>query len=147
MIRMIARGRFPPLPDSANRRSMVDVRDVVEAMLLCAKTPVAAGQIYIVTDDQMYSTRQIYEWICQALSRSVPRWTVPWTLWRLFARTGDVAGRLLGRRVLFDSQSLSRLTGSAWYSSERIMRELNYRPRHQLKSSLLEMIRDAGIQR
>ena len=29
MIQAIARGRFPPLPETGNRRSMVDVRDVV----------------------------------------------------------------------------------------------------------------------
>ena len=31
MIQAIARGRFPPLPETGSRRSMVDVRDVVQA--------------------------------------------------------------------------------------------------------------------
>ena len=54
MIQAIARRRFPPLPETANRRSMVDVRDVVQAALLAVTSPIAAGKVYIVTDGQAY---------------------------------------------------------------------------------------------
>lgn len=140
MIRAIARGYFPPLPESGNRRSMVDVRDVTQAALLAAGSPAAAGKIYIVTDGQAYSTRVIYEWICAALSRPVPRCTIPLPMLRGIARVGDVIARLIGRRFMFDSDALNKLIGSAWYSSEKISRELNYRPAHTLKDSLPEMV-------
>jgi nucleoside-diphosphate-sugar epimerase len=140
MIRAVALGRFPQFPDTGNKRSMVDVRDVVQAALLAATNPVAAGKVYIITDGQTYSTRQIYEWICVALQRSVPRREIPLTLLRLAARIGDMIGRLSGRRFVLDTEALGKLLGSAWYSSEKICRELNYRPTHTLKSSLPEMV-------
>jgi len=140
MIQAVARGRFPPLPETGNKRSMVDVRDVVQAALLAATNPVAADKIYIVTDGQVYSTRQIYEWTCDALQRLVPRWVMPFSLLRMVARVGTAIQSVTGRRFLLDTDALDKLTGSAWYSSEKISRELNYRPAYTLKDSLPEMV-------
>lgn len=140
MIHAIARGRFPPLPDTGNRRSMVDVRDVVQAALLAATNPVAVGKIYVVTDDQAYSTRQIYEWICAALQCPMPRRVIPLSVLRLVAHIGDMVGRVSGRRFVLDTDTLDKLIGSAWYRSEKITRELNYQPVYTLKSSLPEMV-------
>lgn len=140
MIQAIQRGRFPPLPETGNKRSLVDVRDVVQAALLAVTNPVAAGKIYIVTDGQAYSTRQIYEWISEAAEVSVPRWIIPLSVLRVAAYVGDNIGRITGRRFIFDTPAFEKLTGSAWYSSEKISRELNYRPIHTLKNSLPAMV-------
>jgi nucleoside-diphosphate-sugar epimerase len=140
MIQAIARGLFPPLPEMGNKRSMVDVRDVVATALLAANNPAAAGKIYIVTDGQTYSTRQMYEWICAEVGRPVPRWTIPLTLIRFAAYAGDMIGRIRGRRLFFDTGALDKLTSSAWYSSDKISRELNYRPAHTLMSSIPEIV-------
>jgi len=140
MIQAIARGLFPPLPEIGNKRSMVDVRDVVEAALLAADNPAATGKIYVVTDGQTYSTRQMYEWICAEVGRPVPRWTMPLSLIRFAACAGDMIGRIRRRRFLFDTEALDKLTSSAWYSSDKISRELNYRPAHTLMSSMHEIV-------
>jgi nucleoside-diphosphate-sugar epimerase len=140
MIQAVACGRFPPLPDTRNKRSMVDVRDVVQATMLAATNPVATGKIYVVTDGKAYTTRQIYEWICAALGRPVPRWVIPLVLLRFAAHIGDTIGRLSGRRFVLDTDALDKLLGSAWYSSEKISRELGYKPAYTLKDSLPEMV-------
>jgi nucleoside-diphosphate-sugar epimerase len=140
MIAAIDKGRFPPLPELGNRRSVVHVANVVEAAFLAAGAPVANGQCYIVTDGLPYSTRELYEWICLALGRPIPRWHVPvWAL-RLLGYAGDAVGRLRGRRFLFDSDALDKLIGSAWYSSEKIARELGYRPSVTFEQALPELI-------
>jgi nucleoside-diphosphate-sugar epimerase len=140
MIQAVARGRFPPLPETNNRRSMVDVRDVVQAALLAAANPAAVGQRYIVTDGQVYSTRQMYEWICTALNRPLPTWTIPLFAMRFGARLGDVIGRVGGKRFPLDTDALDKLTGSACYSSEKISRELHYRPAYTLDRVLPEIV-------
>jgi UDP-glucose 4-epimerase len=144
MIRAVARGYFPPLPETGNRRSMVDVRDVVQAALLAAGSPSASGKIYIVTDGQAYSTRQIYDWIRAALSLPTRQRAIPMSMLRIIAHIGDVVAGVIGRRFVFDSDALVKLTGSAWYSSEKISRELNYRPAHTLKDSLPEMVAESA---
>ena len=140
MVAAIDRGWFPPLPEAGNKRSMVHVDDVVQAALLAAGKPAAAGKTYIVTDGQAYSTRQIYEWICVALARPIPRWTVPLAWLHAAASVGDAIGKFTGRRFFLDTRSLDKLIGSAWYSSEKISRELGYRPVYTLKDALPGMV-------
>ena len=140
LIAAIDQGVFPPLPELGNRRSMVHVIDVVQAAVLVAGAPTANGRCYIVTDGRPYSTRELYELVCRALGRPVHGWHVPlWTL-KALARTGDVIGRIRGKRFLFDSDALDKLVGSAWYSSEKISRELGYCPTVTLEDAMPEMI-------
>ncbi|OAI02374.1 NAD-dependent dehydratase [Methylomonas methanica] len=141
MIKAVRRGIFPPLAESGNQRSMVHVEDVIASALLAAEKPEAAGQIYIVTDQQSYSTRQIYDAIRAALGKSPVAWSVPMPLLASLASLGDGFGRLTGRRFPIDSDSLEKLTGSAWYSSAKIGRELGFQPRHTLWKALPDIIR------
>lgn len=140
MIEAVDRNRFPPLPEAGNRRSMVHVDDVIQAVLLAADSERASGQIYIVTDGRTYSTRQMYVWICQALGRPVPRWTVPVGLLRGAAVAGDVIGAVLKRPFALNSSVLDKLLGSAWYSSRKITGELGFHATRDLKDALPEMI-------
>ena len=73
----IERGWFPPLPEVNNRRSMIHVDDLVQALILVAEDDRANGEIYIATDGHPYSSRQIYETICTMLGKAVPQWSVP----------------------------------------------------------------------
>lgn len=139
MIRAIAAGRFPPLPEVGNRRSMVHVDDIVQAAILAAERPEAAGQVYIVTDGVPYSTRHIYEWICEALGKPVPGWTIPMPVLNLLAKAGDGIGSLRGRRFMFDTDALEKLVGSACFSSGKIERGLGFKAKRHLRESLPEI--------
>ena len=147
MIEAVAKGRFPPLPEVGNKRSMVHVEDVVQAALLAAEKPAAVGQTYIVTDGQACSTRQMYEWICEALGKPVPSWTIPGGVMRVLAKVGDSIAAVRGRRFLFDSDALDKLVSSACYSSEKIQRELGFRSACDLRSALPEIVNCLGIER
>lgn len=141
MINAMRRGVFPPLPETQNRRSMVHVNDVVTAALLAAEKSEAAGQIYIVSDGQQYSTRQLYDWIRAAIGKPAISWAIPYCLFALLANIGDLIGAMIGRRFPFDTTALGKLTGSAWYSSAKIERELGFRPQYNLKQSLPAIVR------
>jgi len=141
MIKAIRRGLFPPLPDTGNRRSMVHVDDLVRAALLAAESAQTAGKVYIVTDGQAYSTRQLYDEIRAALGKAPIAWALPYGLLQGLARLGDGIGRLFQRRFPFDSAALDKLTGSAWYSSARIEADLGFRPTINLPASLPDMVR------
>jgi len=141
MITAIRNGRFPPLPETNNRRSMVHVDDVVRAALLASEKKEAIGQIYLVTDGTPYSTRQIYEWICEVLGKPLPGWYIPLWFLRLMGKVGDAIGVIRGRRFMFDSDALEKLTGSACYSSKKIETELGFRAEHNLREDLPAMVR------
>ncbi len=140
MIEAVANRRFLPLPELGNMRSMVHVDDVIQAALLAAERPEAVGKTYIISDGQMYSTRKIYEWICEALGRTVPAWAIPVSVLRMLAKAGDGIGLLRGRRFMFDTASLDKLAGSAMYSCEKITQELGFIPKRDLRSTLPEVV-------
>lgn len=140
MIAAIDHDRFPPLLNLSNKRSMIHVDDVIQALLLVAENPVANKNVYLVTDDEVYSTSDIYISICKALRKSVPAWSMPIWLLQTGALIGDILGRILGRRFSLNSSSLHKLLDSACYKSDKIKRELGYLPRYTLSTALPEMI-------
>ncbi len=140
MIKAVAKGCFPPLPEVGNNRSMVHVDDVVQAALLAAEKPEAIGQTYIITDGQSYSTRKMFEWICEVLDKPVPSWTMPICALKTLSRVGDVIGRVRMRRFMFDSDALDKLVGSACYSSNKIEQELGFSPQRDLRSALPKIV-------
>lgn len=142
MIAAIDQGRFPPLLHLHNKRSMVHVDDVVQALLLIADQPIPSGNVYVVTDGQIYSTSDIYVAICCALGKTPPTWSMPIWVLRTGAILGDLVGKILGRNIGLNSFSLEKLLGSACYKSDKIQRELNFKPRHNLYDALPEMIAD-----
>ena len=140
MIEAVAKGLFPPIPEFGNQRSMVHVEDAVQAAILAAERPEAIGQIFLVTDGKPYSTRELYEWICQALGKPVPAWKIPEIILHGLAKIGDAIGALRGRRFMFDSDTLEKLIGSSWYSSQKIEKKLGFRAQHNLREFLQDFI-------
>lgn len=141
MLQAIDSGRFPPLPETGNRRSMVSVDDLVDAARLAADSPHADGQVYIVSDDVGYSTRQLSDWMRTALGRKVPAWSIPVFMLRAGALLGDGVEALSGRPLPLNSAVLQRLLGSACYRSGKLQRELGWRPRVHFRDCLAGMVR------
>jgi len=135
----VSRGRFPPLPETHNRRSLIDVRDLVSALLLLEREPLADGRTFIATDGEPYSTRRIYEAMCSGTRRGSPSWSIPLGVLQGGARVGDVLKRLARRPMPLDSERLGKLLGSAHYSNAALV-ELGFQPKHRLESSLPEMV-------
>jgi nucleoside-diphosphate-sugar epimerase len=139
MIQAIAAGRFPPLPETGNCRSLIDVRDVARALVLAAESPAARGRTYSVTDGRGYTTRQMQDLIRDALGLGPLRWSVPRGVFGFMAWQGDLLHRL-GLPFPFDSTACDKLLGSAVYTSDAIGAELDFCPRYSLDQSLSEMI-------
>lgn len=140
MLKAIDRGFFPPISNPGNRRSMVHVANVIEAALLAATHPSAAGRCYIVTDARPYSTREIYDLLRKGLGKRPAGWSIPSSIIRRLGYMGDLIGNIRGKRFVFDSAASARLLDSAWFSSERISRELGYRPILDFEDALVEMV-------
>ena len=140
MIQAIDSGRFPPLPEFGNRRSMVGVNDVVKAALLAMEQTAANGQVYIVSDGIDYSTRALYEAICTAMGRPVPRWAVPYKLLQAAAWLGDRVEKITGKPMPMNTQKLSSLADSACYCADKISKELGWQPEETFYTALPEII-------
>jgi UDP-glucose 4-epimerase len=109
MRRGIESGWFPPLPETDNRRSMIHVDDLVQAMLFVAVHERANGEIFIATDGLAHSSREIYEAICHAVGKKVPKWSVPKYMFNTLS--------LLSPRIRYKAE---KLLGDEYYSSKKL---------------------------
>ncbi|MEX0326037.1 MAG: NAD-dependent epimerase/dehydratase family protein [Puniceicoccaceae bacterium] len=130
MVQAVHKGRFPPLPENGNRRSMIHVDDLVEFAIRASMYPIAAGKTYILAGNDPLSTRALYDLIRESLGLPRQDWSIPLFLLQAAALAGSLLGTVLNRRLPLDRETLGKLTGSAWYTSSLAQSELRYEPRH-----------------
>ena len=121
MLSAIGKGWFPPLPETGNRRSMIHVDDLVQAILLVSEDKHTNGEIFIATDGTPYSSREIYNAMCGVAGRSIPKWSVPKILF-------DIAS-LLNPHIKY---KLNKLLGDECYSSAKL-EALGFKAKKSLK--------------
>jgi len=121
MLSGIGKGWFPPLPETGNRRSMIHVDDLVRAILLVAEDKRANGGIFIATDGTPHSSRDIYNAMCSALDKSIPKWSIPKILFDMVS--------LVSPRIKY---KLNKLLGDECYSSAKL-EALGFKAKKTLK--------------
>lgn len=124
LMELVRMGLPLPLGAVANRRSMIYVENLVDALIVCATHPAAAGQTYLVSDGEDVSTPQLVREIADAMNKSVRVFALPLVVLR-------VAARLLGAPGAVD-----RLTQSLQIDSGKIRNTLGWQPPHTLRQGL-----------
>lgn len=124
LLATVRRGVPLPLASVDNARSLVYVGNLVDALLLCAVHPAAAGQTYLVSDGEDLSTPALLRAVAMAGSVRASLWPFPPSL--LLA-----AGSLLGRR-----QDLVRLLESLQVDNGKIRSELGWVPPFSVAEAL-----------
>ena len=129
LMNVIARGWPLPLGSIDNRRSLVYVGNLADAIILSLEHPAAAGKTYLLADDEGISTPDLIRSTARALGK--PPRLLPFAPALL-----KLAGMVTGQ-----SGAVSRLVGSLQVDSSRIRRELEWRPRCDLACGLRETAR------
>jgi nucleoside-diphosphate-sugar epimerase len=124
MLSVLNKGLLLPLASVHNRRNLVYVGNLVDALLICSTHPTAAGQTYLVSDAEDISTSELLYELGKAMGRSARLVSCPVALLNL-------AGRLTGK-----SAQIERLLGSLQIDSGKIRRELNWTPPYTLQQGL-----------
>ncbi len=118
---------FPlPLSSVKNRRSIIYIGNIVDALITCVQHPGAAGSTYLVNDNGDVSTPQLIRDIARMMNRPARLWPVPPTLLRL-------AGRITGK-----SSEVDRLVRSLQIDSTKIRNELGWSPPYSTMQGLTE---------
>jgi UDP-glucose 4-epimerase len=121
MLAGIKKSWFPPLPEIGNRRSMIHVDDLVQAILLVSVDKRTNGEIFIATDGAPHSSREIYNAMCGVVGKSIPKWSVPKILF-------DIAS-LVSPRIKY---KINKLLGDECYSSAKL-EALGFKAKKSLK--------------
>jgi nucleoside-diphosphate-sugar epimerase len=124
MMKVIQCGTPLPLASVRNRRSLIYLGNLVDALATCASHPGAAGQTFLVSDGEDLSTPELVRLTASALGSPARLFPFSTSLMQL---TGKLAGK---------SAQMSRLTGSLAVDSSRIRNELGWRPPYTVKEGL-----------
>lgn len=115
----IRKGRFPPISENMNRRSMVHVDDLVSACELAALSEKANREVYVIAGEAALSTRQLYDALRREMKMRPIRWGVPGVILLGVAKLGDLMETMTGKRMPLSSDIAWKLLGSAWYSNQK----------------------------
>lgn len=140
LLRWTQAGLMPPLPETGNRRSLIHVQDVAQAIGQALRLPGIAGQVYVLAEPRAYSAGELGALLRQATGLPPARWHLPRWVWYLAARTGDGL-RAVGLPTPLDHALYQRLFDSACYRSDKALRELQFQPRYNLAAGLHAMVR------
>jgi len=126
LMRLVDTGVPLPLASVANRRSLLFVGNLADALATCTGHPRAAGQTFSVSDGEDVSTPELVRRIAHALDRPARLFPFPVALLRL-------AGVLAGQK-----QAIDRLTGDLAIDSTSIRTTLDWRPPFSMELGLAE---------
>jgi nucleoside-diphosphate-sugar epimerase len=124
LLRAVDQGWPLPFASVANRRSLIYVGNLVDAIGVAASHPRAVGKTYLVSDGAGVSTPELIRCAARALGRQPRLLPVPVGLMR-------AAARLVGR-----GQQVDRLLGSLEVDSSAIRDELGWSPRYSIQDGL-----------
>jgi nucleoside-diphosphate-sugar epimerase len=129
LMRYVASGVPLPLGSIRNRRSLIYVGNLADAILACMERPQAAGRTYLVSDGEDMSTPELVGALAQAL-RLKPR--VLSCPVRLLQAVANHTGK---------SAEIARLTHSLAIDTTRIRHELGWTPPYSAAYGLRETAR------
>lgn len=124
MLNVLGRGIPLPLASVENRRSLVYLGNLVDALIACATHPAAAGQTYLVSDGEDVSTPDLLRLLAEAAGKQARLFPCPPRLLKALAR---VTGK---------SAQADRLLGSLRVESGKIRADLNWTPPYSLRQGL-----------
>ncbi|PKO91370.1 MAG: NAD-dependent dehydratase [Betaproteobacteria bacterium HGW-Betaproteobacteria-1] len=124
LLKLVSKALPLPLGSIHNRRSMIYVGNLADALITCVTHPAAAGQTYLVSDGEAVSTPQLVKEIAVAMQRPDRVFCLPLSIMRFVAR-------MTGR-----SSTVDRLTQSLEIDSSKIREELGWRPPYSMQQGL-----------
>ena len=128
MMKVLELGIPLPLSSVTNRRSLLHVGNLTDALILCATHPKAANRTYLLSDGDDVSTPELLRQLGRAMNRPARLFPCPEFLLKM---VGIITGR---------SAQVSRLLGSLQVDSSRIRNELGWIPPCTLQQGLLHSV-------
>jgi nucleoside-diphosphate-sugar epimerase len=139
LLKTVDRGLPIPLGAIRNRRSLVYVGNLVDAIASSLRHPAAANRTFLISDGADVSTPQLIRCVAAALGRPARLVNVP--VWML-----GLAASVLGRRVDFD-----RLAGNFAVDVSAFCHALGWTPPHTFEQGIRATaewyLRESGRQR
>ncbi|MDP4028645.1 MAG: SDR family oxidoreductase [Gallionella sp.] len=124
LLAAVGKGIPLPLASVRNKRSLIYLGNLVDALILCASHPAAAGKTYLVRDGEDISIPDLVRQLASGLGRHARLFPLSVELMR---GLGSLFGKL---------ESVERMVGSLRVNDDLIRKELGWKPRFTLQQGL-----------
>jgi len=142
LLQSLAKGRFIPIGDGSNRRTLVYDKDVASAVILVLKHPNAAGRIFNVSDGEFHTLKDIILAICQAIGRRPPRLSLPVTPVRFIAGITEDIGKLIGIKPPIMRSTVDKYTEDIAVDSQLLRQEIGFVHHYDLLTGWKDTVKE-----
>lgn len=129
MLKLVSSGLPVPLRSLRNRRNLVSLDNLCDALALCCEAQAAAGQTFLLAEPEPRSTADIFAALYRGMGRTSRLLPVPSPLLQ-------AAARLVGKSDLYE-----KLCGSLELDATKARRLLGWQPRDSFEVELARTAR------
>ncbi len=140
-INLIRRRIMPVVGTGEPQTSLCYVGDVVEALILAAEHPAAAGRTYFLADPRPYAWQEISQSVARALGIRGPVLKVRYPVQLLVAALSEAVARIGKKRPRLTINYVKSARFRHWiYDASRIRRELGFETKTGLDEALARTV-------
>lgn len=144
-VRMMRKRIAPSLGNRRPQTSLVDVDDLVRALILAAEDPRSVGRTYFVTDGGAYAWEEVLQAVREELRIRGPVLRIPYGLQLAAAWLSETTARFRGRAPRLTREIVTAGRRHYWiYDGSKFERELGFRPRKTMRDSVRAAVEAAG---
>lgn len=136
LLRLIKTDIPLPLGSIRNRRSLLYVGNLVDALIHILEHQGATGQILAINDGEPISTPDLLRILGKVSGRRVRIVNMPVVILRIIALVGDLPKAILGHSVGLDTYSLDRLVGSHAVDIASTYKKIKWCPPYSMEEGL-----------
>lgn len=140
LVEALAAGRFLPVGNGRNRRTLIHDQDVARAVAHAIDVPAASGRTFNVTDGRIHTTDEIVAAICRALGRRPPRLRIPAAPAFVAAAIVDTLAGLVGRDSNPLFERLKRYTEDVAVDGSLFAADTGFVPRFGLEDGWRQVV-------
>ena len=129
LVKLASSGLPLPFKGVNNRRSFLYLGNLVDAIVTCIRHPLAAGETFLVSDDQDVSTPDLIKMIACAMNKKAV----------LFSLHPVILSALC--KIAGKTEELEKLTGTLLVDSSKIRNLLGWKPPFTLEEGIRETVR------
>ncbi|MCP4151281.1 MAG: NAD-dependent epimerase/dehydratase family protein [bacterium] len=141
LIKLAQKRVLPILGNGDKQTSICFVEDVVDSLILAAEKSEALGKIYFVTDNNQYSWRELVVGIAEELGVMPFVLKLPYPALYMIAIVAKGVAKLTNSSPLISISDVENARQYYWiFSSEKIEKELGFRPAIHFKEGIADII-------
>ena len=128
LMKLVDRGVPLPFLNIKNRRSLIYLGNLVDAIVAVLNNPKASGQVYFVSDGRDVSTPELVQNVANAFEKTAHLIPFPIVMIRLFGR------------IFKKESSVERLLGSLVVANRKIQSELGWKAPYSMQEGLRDTV-------